>query len=441
MRHDESTEVRDHLTEKLTRSRVKLEAKRSVRGLVVLFAAVAIMLLGGAMILSNVAPTLISSSSTVKIAVDYADGVRGNINEIRVKGIPAGRVKSVELKDGQPVITARIKKEYGVVYKDAQAELRPGSALEDMYVDIVDRGHAEAGRLGENDVLAQTQTTSPVNINDVLAVFKGSTRARMRALLDDLGHGLEDRGARLRIAFEEAVPLLQLAGDITHELAIRRPMTERLVHNTAVLTRALGDRDQMLRTLIDDGSATLSALRDGRADLDATLRELPPTIAATNSSFAATRAVLPDLNAAVRSLYPVADDLPGSLAALRELSVTARPAVSALRRPVRRLVPLVRTLQPLSDELDQVVTRLRPQVPVIERTARNLARCEKGIQGFFQYDASMTKFVDIRGLVPRGNFVGGGQTLGVPAPDEFAPQACTPGKAIGGRPPRPSDAH
>jgi hypothetical protein len=64
------------------------------------------------------------------------------------------------------------------------------------------------------------------------------------------------------------------------------------------------------------------------------------------------------------------------------------------------------------------------------------------VQGFFQWNASMSKFGDVRGPIPRGNVVLGAQSTGVTsAPDEFAPKACTAGRPIGGRVPSPSDEH
>jgi hypothetical protein len=54
----------------------------------------------------------------------------------------------------------------------------------------------------------------------------------------------------------------------------------------------------------------------------------------------------------------------------------------------------------------------------------------------------MSKFGDLRGPVPRGNVVFGGGSNGVfNAPFEYAPQACTPGTAIGGRLPTAADLH
>jgi ABC-type transporter Mla subunit MlaD len=219
-------------------------------------------------------------------------------------------------------------------------------------------------------------------------------------------------------------------------------MTQRLVHNTAALTTELGRRDKQLRRLLHDGGSTLTTLKDGSADLDATLGQLPPTLAAMDSSFAAVRGVLGDVNTAVGRLQPVADRLPASLAAVRRLNASAAPAVRALQSPVRRLVPFAQSLAPLAGRLSSAVTALRPQVGTIDLVTKRVAGCKRGIQGFCQWDASMSKYGDVRGPVPRGNVAAGAQSSGaLTSPDEYAPQACTPGKPIGGRIPAPADKH
>jgi virulence factor Mce-like protein len=432
-------DVREHLTERLTTGRVKLEAKRSRLNFAVLLLGVGVTLIGGTWIFSHVAPTLVKRSREVSFEVRSARAVRPGLNEIRVKGVPAGRISRVELKDGRAVITAKIERKYGPIYRDARAELRPNSALEDQFLDIVSRGTPAAGEARGSDPLAQTQTTIPVAVDDVLNTFNGRTRDRLRVLLADLGKGLDDHGEQLGDAFVAAAPLLQAAARLTRQLADRAPMTERLIHNTGVLTGELARRDREVRTLVRDGSATLGTLQAGAGDLDATLRALPPTLAQIDTSFTATRGVLGDVNTALRSLDPVAGKLSGALAAVRRLSRDADPAVRALQTPVGRLVPLTRTLKPLSAALASTITRLAPQVDTVNHTTKDLVLCEKGVQGFFQWDASMTKYGDARGQAPRGNLVIGLQTTGLPSPEESAYQGCTPGGPIGGRVPTRQD--
>ena len=55
-----------------------------------------------------------------------------------------GGVKAV---DGTPVITVKIQNQFRKMYKDVRAQLRPSTALQDMFLDITDRGTPQAGKL------------------------------------------------------------------------------------------------------------------------------------------------------------------------------------------------------------------------------------------------------------------------------------------------------
>lgn len=426
----------------LNRARVRLELRRSAGPAVVVtfFVALGVVLAGYT--LSKVNPNALSGTETVRFAVSDVTGVQAGINEVRFKGVPVGTIKAVEVRDGRPVLRAEIRRKYGRIYRDAHAELRPNTALQDMYLDIVDRGHAAAGVADPGRPLAPSQTSAPVNVAEVLDMFGPSQRVRLRTLLDQLGNGMADRGRSLRQIFVTTAPFVDAAGRLARQLAARRPQVRRLVHNTTLLTTELGRREQELRTLMDAGATTLSAVQEGAPDLDATLAELPRVLAAVDSSFAATRAVLPDVDGALRALDPVADELGPSLTALRALGAELRPALRELRLPVTRLTPLAQALRPLSADADRAVRALGPQADTVDKVSRDLAACKKGVQGFFQWNASISKFGDSRGPIPRGNVVIGAQSSSLfNDPNEYAPQACTPGRVIGGRVPLAKDKH
>jgi len=436
-------DVRARRTESINRARVKLELSRATRPALTVAAGLALLGAVIAFTLIRVSPTTLSSTYQVRFAVGDVTAVKAGLNDVRIKGVPVGEIQEIEVNGGdQPVLVAKIERKYGSVYRDAQAQLRPNTALQDMYLDIVDRGSPSAGKASAGDPLPATQTRLPVNVSDVLNVFGPSQRGSMRTLLNDLGNGMADRGRSLRALFVALVPFVQNAGLIAEQLADREPDVRRLIHNTAALTRELGHRQRALRTLVREGGATLGTLGDSSRSLDATLRELPPTLDAVTTSFAATRAVLGDVDGAVRSLGPVADTLPSSLAGLRALSAQLRPALRALGKPVGDLVPFAAAIRPLSSHLKSAVDALQPQTDTIDKVTRDLVLCKNGVIGFFQWNASMSKFGDARGPIPRGNVVLGAQSSGlINDPGEGAPQACSPGKVIGGRVPTAKDKH
>lgn len=436
----DEVEVRDFVGERDNRARLALEAKRGARPMVTIVIGLAVALVIGGYILANVSKTLLSKTREVSFVVNDATGVVKGADEVRLKGIPAGTITKVELHGGRAVLTAKIQKKYGRIYRDAHVQLRPNTALQDMYLNIVDRGHKSAGALDGSGPLPAGQTEVPVSINDVLGVFKAPVRTRLNTLLDQLGHGLEDRGARLRTAFAQFVPFVDDAARISQQLADRAPLVKRLVHNTAVLTDTIASRQDQLNTLIASGSKTLTTLKDSSGNLGATLDALPPTLRAVDTSFTAVQGALPDVDAAVKALHPVAQQLPGALDDLRRLNRSAAPAVARLQTPVQKLVPLSAALRPVSHDLATAVDALQPQVPAINKLTRDLVLCQKGVIGFFQWNMSLGKYGDSRGPYPRGNLAVGAQSSSLlNDPDEFFGTSCAPGRPIAGRPAKFSD--
>jgi virulence factor Mce-like protein len=435
-------DVRDYRTERMNRARLSLELKRAARSGIIVLASLIVGVLIALHIASNIGANPTTSSQTVAFAVSDANDVVAQSDEVRFLGIPAGRVGSVTMNGTQPVITASFDTQYGHIYRNALAVVRPNTALEDMYVDIVNPGTPSAGLATASHPLPVTQTDTSVNLDDVLDTFNTDARASLRSLLDNLGNGLADRGASLRQGFVDAVPFVRLAGRLSQELAQRAPLVRQLVHNAGVLTSDLGRNQQTLRQLIGSGSATLTTLEDNSTALGNTLAALPPTLTDLRSSLASLSGVLPPVDTAVRSLGPVADRLPSSLGALRELSASASPAVHALQAPVVQLVPLARYLVPLSANLSSAVRTLLPQVPVLNKATGDLAECRTGVQGFFEWNPSLAKYGDERGQSPRGNVAAGAQSSGVLTdPFEQAEPACTPGTVVGGRVPTAADMH
>lgn len=432
---------RTRLTEGVTRARLLQESRRSLRPLVALIVSGLFLLGGVAYIVLHLSTTFGQGTREVHFALREVKGVVPGLADLRYRGLRAGKITKLERRDGQIVATATIAKQYGVIYRDAKAELRPATPLQDIYLDIVDPGTPRAGDLGTG-VLPSTSTDTPVDIDDVLSVFRANEQTRMRELVDNLGNGLADRGHDLRAAIVQTTPLLLEAVRVTDALSRKREATKRLVHNAAILTTALGQRDVQLRTLVREGAATFGTLQAGSRDVERTLAELAPTFETINSSFTSVRGVLGDLDTAVSDLYPVADRLPAALTSVRKLSGSLGPAVRAVRTPVQRLVPFSRLLPGLANDVRLTTDALQSQIPAYDKTTQTLADCERGVTGFFQWNASLTKFADVRGPVPRGNLVIGAPDTGaVQEPKRTPGGNCTGGTTISGRPVQPEDGN
>jgi ABC-type transporter Mla subunit MlaD len=417
------------------------ELRRSVRWLGVLAAFVVGTGAIYVYFVGHTDPTIFGGTRTVEFAVQNVKGIAPGQDQVEFKGVPAGTISAVRMQGTTPVITAQIETKYGPIYRDAQAEFRPTTALNDMYLDIVSRGTPAAGLASPSAPLAASQTQTTVNVVNVLDMFHANVRSRLAAILDNLGNGLKDHGAALRAAFVQIAPFLRIAQQISADLAERPLLTQELIHNTDRITTELAWRQQTLRELVASGSRTFAALQLSSRDLGSTLHELPPTLSGITTAFAAVRTIVPALDSAVVHLYPVADRVPSALTDLTQLSNEAQPAIAALQTPVQRLVPFAQTLVPLSQYLKSSSSTLMPQLPTINHAVADLAGCKIGVQGFFQWDESLLKFGDYRGDSPRGNAAEGAGAVGLPSPSEFFPKACTPGPVLGSGLPTAADEH
>jgi ABC-type transporter Mla subunit MlaD len=394
----------DRITERVNIATLKLELKRALKPLIVMAIGLAATAAAADYILTNINGG-IGGTNSVQFEVADATGVVPGRAESRFYGIEAGLITNAEREHGHAVLTATIATKLGPIYRNAQAELRPNTALQDMYLDVTDRGTPSAGIAGPNDVIPMSQTQSPTNLADVLDLFQPDVRTQLNNILNDLGNGLQDRGADLRQAFIELAPLLTIAGNLSHQLADRATLTKQLVHNTAILSAVLASRSTQLHQLVTSGTSTLESLStEGGVPLSETIDRLPATLAQIQSTLTGVDTLLPAVDHAIVNLTPVADRLPSGLTSLRALGISADPAMRKLETPVAKLLPLADQLQPFSNDLAGALQAIAPQVQDVNTATFAASHCTKQINQYMNWDASaMSKLSDSQGSMVRGN--------------------------------------
>jgi len=420
--------VRKRITHSLTWERVRLELRRSVASAVLVACGVAVAVGAMSVIFGKIHVRWPwQHTETYQFALADVTGVLPHQNEVRVAGLRVGTITATKLKGGAATLTVSIDPKYGQLYRDARVKLRPQTALQDMYLDVVSRGTPAAGRLSESQPLPVTQSQGSVDVASVLDAFNGDTRVHLTQLIDELGVGLDDNGDQLKAAFVALFPFVKAASRLAGQVAVQRTATARLVHNARLITAELGRRDEQLTALIRDGSATVTALGEHERQVGETLDQLPPTLSQLRTSFATLRVTLGALGPALRSLRPTAAALQRGLSDLQRVARAADPALVSLRRPIRALLPLTRALGPTTSALSRATEALAPQTPRLNRITRRMVPCELAIQKFFAWTPSVFKFSDAHGVFPRGEAVVGTEIAGgtVHSPNLTRGTSCT----------------
>jgi virulence factor Mce-like protein len=388
----------------LNSERLILEARRSMKPLILLVLMAGLAAVTFAGIARNITfQRPWQSYRTVRVQFDDVKGIFPGGHQVRIHGVKVGIVSKSKLVNGHPVLTLKIEKKWGPIYKDAHLRIRPVTPLEDLYVNVTDRGHASAGEAKQGDIIAADQTVSPVDVSRVLDTFNAPTRERMTILLSELGKGLNDGGAKLRATFASLAPFLHVAEDTTRVLAERQAALKRVIHNFGSLSEALAKRDQDLNKFVVQGNQTLGELAQNDQPLAATLSSLGQLVPVMRDSFAAVENLSGHLDPALTSLKPVAADLKSGLASLQKFGTDATPALAAFRPATRDLRTMARTLPATSSSLSAAFSRLRGQAPQFDSLTQKLDPCMATLNNFMNNTMSVLKYTDANGSFPRAD--------------------------------------
>ena len=383
----------------------------------------------------------------VKAAFQSANNLRTG-SPVRIAGVEVGKVTGVERGGEGAIVTMRIAGEGRPVHADATAKIRPRIFLEgNFFVDLT-AGSPSAPELGDGETIPVQQTSTPVQLDEVLTALQSDTREDLRTLLDEYGRGLGGaRGFNRSIRYWEpayrdtAIVSQAMLGETGRDLS-------GFVEHAGGTAEALGRNREALRSLVTDFHTTAAAFAREDGDLRAALDELPRTLRAAqpalgelNEAFPPLRALAAELRPGVRSSSPALDaaipfvrELRGlvSQAELRGLSADLRPTVPALAALVERSMPLHREVRRAASCQNRVIlpwlgdTVSDEHFPAEGKVFEELPKPLPGLAGESRSGDANGQWFRV--------LAAGGKNLVTPAPGTFA---TTPEPLLGANPPKP----
>lgn len=302
--------------------------------------------------------------------------------QVRESGIQVGRVKKITVNHGGRTATVEmgVFKEGFPLYMNATAAIRYKTALGGSLIVDLDRGTPAAGELSPR-VIHAARTQSQVEVDEIISILRGQTRAGLRTLLAEVPRALSDRAApagALRTLADVSPGVSRGVGAVRGE---REGDLRRLVARIASTMRAL-DSPIDVRDLVQGAATTLEATARRRADVRTTIGELArvqPRVVATLARLDGTLAVADPVIARLRGpaaqvaptvarLRPTVAQADVLLRDARPLLHSLRPAAASLAAAARFGAPLLRELEPSLTRLDaQILPGLAERSPVTKR--------------------------------------------------------------------------
>jgi phospholipid/cholesterol/gamma-HCH transport system substrate-binding protein len=238
---------------------------------------------------------------------------------VRVAGVDVGKVSAVEPVGGDsPAVTVTMKldDEALPIHRDARIKVRPRIFFEGNLFFDIQPGTPGAGEVEDGDTIPASQTSAPVQIDQVLGALQSDTRADLRRLLVGYGGALggapgagedvdqdpdtqgETAGQALNDSLEYSAAALRGAA-IVNEATLGSDLRDlsKLVAGQQRIFAALSSREQQLQELVSNFNVTMRALAAEQGSLRQTLRLLPrvleaarPALDRLNEAFPPTRA-------------------------------------------------------------------------------------------------------------------------------------------------------
>ena len=332
---------------------------------------------------------------------------------VRIAGVPVGEVTAVKRKGDTGLVTMEIESRGLPIHTDATVKIRPRLFLEGNWFIEMQPGSPSAKTISSGYTIPTTQTSDPVQLDQVLDALNTETRANLQNFLIYYGEALTHKPDALENA--EQVPEVRglTAAQALNQTYARGPKSLR---GGAIDTQAVtGTEPNDLSKLVASVRKVAAALNVHEQDLS----ELFPNLNSFFSSLAARSTSLSQLVAELPGTLTSIDrglaGLDESFGPTRAFAHDILPGVKNTNQTVAAALPWIAQVKAAlaPGELGGVATGLEEAVPSLTKLETEQTTLYKQTEAF---NKCMTKVI-----YPAGNtkIQDGNNTTGVENYREF----------------------
>jgi phospholipid/cholesterol/gamma-HCH transport system substrate-binding protein len=329
--------------------------------------------------------------------------------DVRISGVPVGRVIKLQREGNRTRVTMQIKSKYAPIPKDTRAMLRLKTLFGETYVELTP-GLRSSGEMPDGGLLPNTQVAHSVELDEVLKTFDPKTRAAFRVWLQSQADAVDGRGASISDALGSLPGFVDSGNRLVVTLDAQSVAVRRLVSSTGDFFSAISAREGELRGLITDANHVFQTTAQRNQNLADVFRALPRfeqestvTLPQLTAFASEARPVVRRLQPAASAAAPVfadvqrlAPEVDGFFPRLDQLVAASKPGLPAFDRIVARVPALLGAFQP-------VLRNVNPLVNYIDQNKHE-------VTAFF---ANIAAASEIRDMTPNTlHFLRTAQTLG-----------------------------
>jgi phospholipid/cholesterol/gamma-HCH transport system substrate-binding protein len=290
--------------------------------------------------------------------------------DVRISGVPVGKVKTIEPDKGtgRSTVAIELESRYAPLPSDARAVLRQKTLLGETYIELTP-GTEDADPVPDGGTLAASQISPTVQLDEIYRTFDADTRRAFQTWMIEQAKAIGDHGRDVNDALGNLGPFAEDTATLVDILNRQEGAVTGLISNTGVVFEALTDRGDQLRSLIEnsnrvfattaerdeelkqaflalptferESAVTLDRLAEFARDTDPLVTQLRPAARELSPTLRDLGALSPDLEALFRELNPLITASRTGFPAAERVLEDARPLIAQLDPAMRQVTPLL----------------------------------------------------------------------------------------------------
>ncbi len=253
---------------------------------------------------------------------------------VRIAGVDVGKVTSIKREGKVGIVSMEIENRGLPIHSDATLKIRPRIFLEGNFFVELQPGSPSTPTLSSGATIPITQTSDPVQLDQVLDALNTDTRANLQHFLQGYGEGLtlkpdaaedadqqpEVRGLNAAQALNKtyhiapsalrgsAIVTQAVTGTEDHDLS-------QLVSAITKVTSALNVHEQQLSEWVPNFNTFFSIFAHQSDSLSETVARLPSAVHSVHRAFVSLNAALPPTQSFAEALTPGVEQTPATISA------------------------------------------------------------------------------------------------------------------------------
>jgi ABC-type transporter Mla subunit MlaD len=332
---------------------------------------------------------------------------------VRIAGVDVGKVTGIQRQGQTGLVKMEIESKGLPIHSDATVKIRPRIFLEGNWFVELQPGTPAAKTLSSGSTLPSTQSSDPVQLDQVLDALNTDTRKNLQEFLIGYGDALTRKPSAADNAEQDPEVREVNAAEALNKTFRRAPASER---GTAVINQAVSgtephDLSKLVLSLAKV-SAALNVHEQQLGELIGNFDAFFRSFASQSSSLQRAVAVLPS---SLRSIDAGLRELNAALPSTRTFARDIVPGVKLTPRTVKAALPWIAQLQAslAPSELGGVAKGLVAATPQLAKLTAEQVPFQKQGEAFNKCLSNV--------LIPAGNakLQDGSSTSGVEDYKEF----------------------